>query len=126
MLSEMMEGRTSGFRELPAGERERRGDPQFHVAVGTGPYKLKDLHPQGFTLTKNTVYWQISKAKVPNVYFLVYTSNTGALRALFSDQIDWTGNFIPGLQKDFVAKDPAHHHFWEAPGSTNAFIPQPG
>ena len=58
-----------------------------------------------------------------NVYFPVYTSNTGALSALFNDQIDWTGNFIPGLQKDFVAKDPAHHHFWEAPGSTNAFIP---
>jgi peptide/nickel transport system substrate-binding protein len=53
----------------------------------------------------------------------VYTSNTGALTALFSGEIDWTGNFIPGLQKDFVSKDPAHHHFWEAAGSTNAFIP---
>jgi peptide/nickel transport system substrate-binding protein len=61
--------------------------------------------------------------KVPNVYFPVYTSNTGALSALFSEQIDWTGNFIPGLQKDFVAKAPAYHHYWEAPGSTNAFIP---
>src|SRR5207302_7047291 len=68
-------------------------------------------------------YWQASKAKVQNVYFPVYTSNTGALNALFSGQIDWTGNFIPGLQKDFVAKSPATHHFWEAPGSTNAFIP---
>jgi peptide/nickel transport system substrate-binding protein len=91
--------------------------------VGTGPYKLKTFTPQGFTLTKNTSYWQASKAKVPNVYFPVYTSNTGALTALFSGQIDWTGNFIPGLQKDFVAKAPAYHHFWEAPGSTNAFIP---
>ena len=58
-----------------------------------------------------------------NVYFPVYTSNTGALSALFNDQIDWTGNFIPGLQKDFVAKSPAYHHYWEAPGSSNAFIP---
>src|SRR5215469_7993299 len=91
--------------------------------VGTGPYKLKTFTPQGFTLTKNASYWQASMAKVTNVYFPVYTSNTGALSALFSNQIDWTGNFIPGLQKDFVAKDPAHHHFWEAPGSTNAFIP---
>ena len=47
-------------------------------------------------------------AKVTNVFFPVYTSNTSALTALFSGQIDWTGNFIPGLQKDFVAKDPAH------------------
>jgi peptide/nickel transport system substrate-binding protein len=91
--------------------------------VGTGPYKLKSFTPQGFTLTKNPGYWQASKAKVQNVFFPVYTSNTGALNALFSGQIDWTGNFIPGLQKDFVAKAPQFHHFWEAPGSTNAFIP---
>jgi peptide/nickel transport system substrate-binding protein len=91
--------------------------------IGTGPYKLKTFTPQGFTLTKNPSFWDISKVKVPNVYFPAYTSNTGALDALFSGQIDWTGNFIPGLQKDFVAKAPAYHHFWEAPGSTNAFIP---
>ncbi|MBO0835151.1 MAG: hypothetical protein J2P28_06475, partial [Actinobacteria bacterium] len=40
-----------------------------------------------------------------------------------SGQIDWTGNFIPGLQKDFVSKAPAFHHFWEAAGSTNALMP---
>jgi len=61
--------------------------------------------------------------KVPNVYFPVYTSNTGALSALYSGAIDWTGNFIPGLQKQFVNTAPAYHHFWEAPGSTNALMP---
>ena len=91
--------------------------------VGTGPYMLKSFTPQGFTLTKNPHYWQASQVKVQNVYFPVYTSNTGALNALFSGQIDWTGNFIPGLQKQFVAKAPAYHHFWEAPGSTNALMP---
>jgi peptide/nickel transport system substrate-binding protein len=91
--------------------------------VGTGPYVLKTFTPQGFTLTKNTSYWQASKAKVQNVYFPVYTSNTGALSALYSGAIDWTGNFIPGLQKDFVSTSPQYHHFWEAPGSTNALFP---
>ncbi len=91
--------------------------------VGTGPYKLKSFTPQGFTMTKNPTYWQASKVKVANVFFPAYTSNTGALSALFSGKIDWTGNFIPGLQKSFVSKDPAHHHFWEAPGSSNALIP---
>jgi peptide/nickel transport system substrate-binding protein len=116
----------AGVPILPQAIWSKAGNPATYTdanAVGTGPYKLKTFTPQGFTLTKNTGYWQISKVKVPNVYFPVYTSNTGALSALFSNQIDWTGNFIPGLQKDFVAKDPAHHHFWEAPGSTNAFIP---
>jgi peptide/nickel transport system substrate-binding protein len=91
--------------------------------VGTGPYVLKTFTSQGFTLTKNPSYWQASMVKVPNVYFPVYTSNTGALSALFSGKIDWTGNFIPGLQKEFVNTAPAYHHFWEAPGSTNALMP---
>jgi peptide/nickel transport system substrate-binding protein len=91
--------------------------------VGTGPYKLKTFTPQGFTLTKNASYWQASMAKVQNVYFPVYTTNTSALTALYSGKIDWTGNFIPGLQKSFVSTSPQYHHFWEAPGSTNALMP---
>ncbi|HEY1623612.1 MAG TPA: ABC transporter substrate-binding protein [Streptosporangiaceae bacterium] len=91
--------------------------------VGTGPYVLSTFTPQGFTLKKNPSYWQASKVEVPKVFFPVYTSNTGALSALFSGAIDWTGNFIPGLQKDFVNTDPAHHHYWEAPGSSNALFP---
>jgi peptide/nickel transport system substrate-binding protein len=91
--------------------------------VGTGPYVLKTFTPQGFTLTKNTSYWQASMVKVPSVYFPVYTSNTSALSALYSGAIDWTGNFIPGLQKQFVNTAPKYHHFWEAPGSTNALMP---
>ncbi len=91
--------------------------------VGTGPYVLKTFTPQGFTLTKNTSYWQASMVKVPSVYFPVYTSNTSALAALYSGAIDWTGNFIPGLQKQFVNTSPKYHHFWEAPGSTNALMP---
>jgi peptide/nickel transport system substrate-binding protein len=91
--------------------------------VGTGPYVLKTFTPQGFTLTKNTSYWQASMVKVPSVYFPVYTSNTSALSALYSGAIDWTGNFIPGLQKQFVDTSPKYHHFWEAPGSTNALMP---
>jgi peptide/nickel transport system substrate-binding protein len=91
--------------------------------VGTGPYVLKTFTPQGFTMTKNASYWQASLVKVLNVFFPVYTSNTGALQALFSGKIDWTGNFIPGLQQQFVNTSPAYHHFWEAPGSTNALMP---
>jgi peptide/nickel transport system substrate-binding protein len=91
--------------------------------VGTGPYKLKTFTPQGITVTKNPDYWNLSAVKVQNVFFPVYTSNTGALSALFSGSIDWTGNFIPGLQADFVNKAPAYHHYWEAPGSTNALMP---
>ena len=84
---------------------------------------LGSFTPQGFTLVKNPYYWQASSVKVPKVYFPVYTSNTGALSALFSGQIDWTGNFIPGLQKSFVDTSPSTHHYWEAPGGTNSLMP---
>jgi peptide/nickel transport system substrate-binding protein len=91
--------------------------------VGTGPFKLGSFTPQGFTLVKNTNYWQASQVQVPKVFFPVYTSNTGALSALFAGQIDWTGNYIPGLQKSFVSTNPNFHHYWEAPGGTNSLIP---
>jgi peptide/nickel transport system substrate-binding protein len=91
--------------------------------IGTGPYTLGSFTPEGFTMVKNPNYWQENLVQVPKVYFPVYTSNTGALSALFSGAIDWTGNYIPDLQKDFVDTNPATHHFWEAAGSSNALWP---
>jgi peptide/nickel transport system substrate-binding protein len=89
--------------------------------IGTGPYELDTFTSQGITLKKNPYYWQ--SVSVPKVYFPAYSSNTGALSALYSGQIDWTGNYIPGLQKSFVDTSPSTHHYWEAPGSTNALFP---
>jgi peptide/nickel transport system substrate-binding protein len=103
------------------------GDPAQYTdanPVGTGPYTLATFTPEGVTLKANPTYWQTGMMpKIPDVYFPVYTSNTGALSALYAGQIDWTGNFIPGLQKDFVDTNKAYHHYWEAPGSSNAFMP---
>ncbi len=90
--------------------------------VGTGPWMLSTFTPQGFTLKANPNFWQ-GPPKIQSVYFPVYTSNTSALTALFGGQIDWTGNFIPGLQKNFVDKAPQYHGYWEAPGGTNSLFP---
>jgi peptide/nickel transport system substrate-binding protein len=116
----------AGVPILPQSQWGSAGSPSAFTdanPVGTGPYKLSTFTPQGFTLTKNPTYWQSSLVKVKNVFFPVYTSNTSALSALFTGKIDWTGNFIPGLQKSFVSTAPQYHHFWEAPGSTNALMP---
>jgi peptide/nickel transport system substrate-binding protein len=116
----------AGVPILPQSQWGSAGSPSSFSdpnPVGTGPYKLSTFTPQGFTLTKNADYWQSSLVKVKNVFFPVYTSNTGALSALFTGKIDWTGNFIPGLQQNFVSTAPQYHHFWEAPGSTNALMP---
>jgi peptide/nickel transport system substrate-binding protein len=116
----------AGTAIVPEAIWSKVGNPATYTdanPVGTGPYVLSTFTPQGFTLSKNPSYWQASQVEVPKVYFPVYTSNTGALSALFSGAIDWTGNFIPGLQKDFVDTSPSTHHYWEAPGSTNALFP---
>jgi peptide/nickel transport system substrate-binding protein len=116
----------AGTAIVPQAIWSKAGNPATFTdanPVGTGPFKLGSFTPQGFTLVKNPDFWQASSVKVPKVLFPVYTSNTGALSALFSGQIDWTGNFIPGLQKSFVNTNPAFHHFWEAPGGTNSLIP---
>jgi peptide/nickel transport system substrate-binding protein len=109
----------AGVAILPKAVWGKAGNPATFTdatPVGTGPYTLGSFTSQGFTLVKNPHYWQPSKVKVASVYFPVYVSNTGALSALFGGQIDWTGNYIPGLQKQFVDKAPAYHHFWEAAG----------
>jgi peptide/nickel transport system substrate-binding protein len=116
----------AGVGIVPKAIWSKAGNPATFVdstPVGTGPYKLGTFTPQGFTLVKNTSYWQAAKAKVQKIQFPVYTSNTGALSALFSGQIDWTGNFIPGLQKNFVDKAPQFNSFWENPGGDESFEP---
>ena len=116
----------AGVAILPQAIWSKAGNPATFTdatPVGSGPYELSSFTPQGFTLKKNPHFWQPGKVAIPTVYFPVYTSNTGALSALFSGKIDWTGNFIPGLKKDFVSTSPAFHHYWEAPGGTNSLMP---
>jgi peptide/nickel transport system substrate-binding protein len=116
----------AGVGILPSSVWSKAGNPATFAdpkPVGTGPYELGSFTSQGFTLVKNPHYWQPSKVKVAKVYFPAYTSNTGALSALFSGQIDWTGNYIPGLKKNFVNTDPAHHHYYEAANGDESLEP---
>jgi peptide/nickel transport system substrate-binding protein len=116
----------AGVAIVPQSVWSKAGNPSTFAdasPVGTGPWMLGSFTPQGFTLVKNPHYWQSSMVKVSKIYFPVYTSNTGALSALFSGQIAWTGNYIPGLQKEFVNTSPAYHHYWEAAGGTNSIMP---
>ncbi len=116
----------AGTAIVPQAIWSKAGNPATFAdpnPVGTGPYKLGSFTPQGYTLVQNPSYWQVSSVKVPKVYFPVYTSNTGALSALFSGQIDWTGNYIPGLQKNFVDTSPSTHHYWEAAGGDESLEP---
>src|SRR6202167_4058816 len=95
----------AGVAILPKAVWSTVGNPATYTdanPVGTGPFMLQSFTPQGFTLKKNPDYWQASKVKVPTVYFPVYTSNTVISSALDTGAVQWTGNFLPGLQKTFV------------------------
>ena len=89
--------------------------------VGTGPYTLGNFTTQGFTMVANPSYWQ--PVPVQKVYFPAYSSNTAAQTALFSQKIDWTGNYIPNLKANFLDKDPAHNGGYEGSNSSGALYP---
>ena len=120
----------------PAVHRRHRDGAGAHLEVGQQPGHVRgpqpgrhrpdeagQLHAAGLHAGQEPLYWQASQVQVPKVFFPVYTSNTSALSALFSGQIDWTGNYIPGLQHSFISTNPEFHHHWEAPGGTNSLVP---
>jgi peptide/nickel transport system substrate-binding protein len=99
-------------------------DPATYVVakpVGTGPYVLGNYTSEGFTMTASTSYWG-GDVPVKKVYFPVYTTNSSAQNALFGGQIDWTGNYIPNLQADFIAKS-SKNYAYEGADSSNALYP---
>jgi len=81
--------------------------------IGSGPFtQVISFSPQEFILGKNPYYWQplsYDGIKVPAI-----SSNDQALAAMVSHQLDWTADYIPGIQKSYVAKDPTHFHYFTA------------
>ena len=45
------------------------------------------------------------------------------LRALTTNQLDWAGNFLTGLQAAFIKPSPSTHHAWFAAVQTNSLEP---
>ncbi len=48
--------------------------------------------------------------KVPCVEYIQASSNDAALLQIRSGQADWTHNFVPNVEKAYIAKDPKHFH----------------
>ena len=95
------------------------GDPATYIdanPVGTGPYTFGTFSPSGITLKANPSYWG-GAPKVSEVDFPVYASNNTVLPALTTNQLDWAGNFLSGLQAAFIKPDPTNHHVWFAAGA---------
>ena len=81
--------------------------------VGTGPFtEVRLFMPQVWELGKNPNYWQKGKPKIKKLRFPAFISNEAATLALINGEVDWSGNFIPAIDRIFIEKDPKYHKYW--------------
>jgi peptide/nickel transport system substrate-binding protein len=79
--------------------------------VSSGPFNvITRFTSQDYVFGKNPRYWQKGKPKIKCLEYVQASSNDGALALIQSGQVDWTHNFVPNVEKAYVAKDPKHFH----------------
>jgi peptide/nickel transport system substrate-binding protein len=94
------------------------GDPTKFAddpPIGTGPFTLTKFSPTLLIYDRNPNYWQADKVKVDELQYPAVKDNNTLQLELMAGQIDWGSFFAPDLNSTFVAKDPAHNHYWMAP-----------
>jgi len=109
---------------IPEAIWSKVGNPATYpdtTPVGTGPYELSSFSPQAVFLTANKSYWQ-GTPHVSKLEFPAYDSNTSANTALEQNQLDWAGNFVQNISKDFVDTSPSHK-YWDFGLQTETVIP---
>ncbi len=94
--------------------------------VATGPFtEVLRFDAQLFELGRNPYYWQEGLPRVSVLRFPAVASNDQALLALVRGEVDWAGNFVPAIERTYVARDPAHFRYWfPAVGDTVFLYPQ--
>jgi len=81
--------------------------------VATGPFtEVRLFRNQVYEIGRNPNYWQEGKPEVEALRFPAYPGNDRANLALVFDEVDWAGNFIPAIDRVYVARDPEHHGYW--------------
>ena len=60
--------------------------------------------------SKNPRYWQKGKPKFACLEYIQATSNDAALLQIVSGKADWTHNFVPNVEKAYIAKNPRYYH----------------
>jgi peptide/nickel transport system substrate-binding protein len=79
--------------------------------VGTGPFtRVTRFSAQDYVLSKNPNYWKKGAPKIQCVEYIHAASNDAALIQIVNGQADWTHNFVPNVEKAYIAKDRRHYH----------------
>ena len=85
--------------------------------VSSGPFNvISRFTTQDYVFSKNPHYWQTAanQPKIPCLEYVQAASNDAALALIQSGQVDWTHNFVPNVEKAYIAKDPKHFHAFYA------------
>lgn len=91
--------------------------------VATGPFtEVRVFQNQVYELGKNPNYWQPGKPRVDALRFPAYPSNDRANLALVFDEVDWSGNFVPSIDRVFVGRSPSTHAYWFPLTGTTIFL----
>ena len=81
--------------------------------VGTGPFtEVVVFENQVFQVDKNPNYWQPGKPYIQGFRQPAYPGNDQANLATINGENDYAANFIPDIEKTYVAKDPEHFGYW--------------
>jgi len=95
--------------------------------VGTGPYTMANCSGQNIKYLRNPHYWQSTAShpvpQIAEVDYPAFLSNTPGNLFLSQGQAQWGGQYIPNIQTFYVAKDPAHRHYWFPPVLNVALVP---
>lgn len=94
---------------------------QDSTPVGSGPFQVKQCSANNIVYAANAQYWQPGLPKVKTINYPAYTDNSPANLDLASGKAQYGAQFIPGIDKAYVSRDPANHHYWFPP-TTNVAL----
>jgi peptide/nickel transport system substrate-binding protein len=81
--------------------------------VATGPFtEVLTFQNQVYELGRNPNYWQEGLPRIRGLRFPAFAGNEQSNLALLHDDVDWSGRFIPDVERVFKGRDPEHHHYW--------------
>jgi peptide/nickel transport system substrate-binding protein len=79
--------------------------------VGSGPFvRVSRFNAQDYVLERNPRYWRPGRPKIRCLEYIQATSNDAALLQIVSGKADWTHNFVPNVEKAYIAKNPRYYH----------------
>ncbi|PSW13890.1 ABC transporter substrate-binding protein [Photobacterium sanctipauli] len=86
--------------------------------VGTGPFTvITALDENGYTQCANPNYWQAEARHVDCLRYPKVTNNDDFISRISTGEFDWTGSFIPDIERHYASYSP-DYKYWLPPTST--------